>query len=62
MSAKKRNRVKDLVVYEIDQKTDKITGTVRAASGIMTSDNEKSLLKIDLYDVRIENSRSAGAR
>jgi lipopolysaccharide export system permease protein len=51
---KNRNRVRDLVVYEVDKHTDKITGTVRADSGIMSSDNEKSLLKIDLFDVRIE--------
>ncbi len=51
---KNHNRVRDLVVYEIDEKTDKITGTVRAQSGIISSDKEKSLLKIDLFDVRIE--------
>ncbi|MEA2068925.1 MAG: LptF/LptG family permease, partial [Verrucomicrobiota bacterium] len=51
---KNRNRVRDLVVYEVDKESGKITGTVRAASGIMTADKEKSLLKIDLFDVRIE--------
>ncbi len=51
---KNGNRVRDLVVYEIDQATDKISGTVRAGSGIMTADDEARLLKIDLFDVRIE--------
>ncbi|MEE9367495.1 MAG: LptF/LptG family permease [Pontiella sp.] len=51
---KNGNRVRDLVVYEVDRKTDKISGTIRAGSGIITSDKEKSLLKIDLFDVRIE--------
>ncbi|VGO15611.1 hypothetical protein PDESU_04196 [Pontiella desulfatans] len=50
---KNRNRVKDLIVYEVDKKG-KVTGTVRADSGIMTVDKEKALLKIDLFDVRIE--------
>lgn len=51
---KNNNRVKDLVVYEIDRDTGKISGTVRADSGIISSDTKKSLLKIDLFDVRIE--------
>ncbi len=48
------NRVRDLVVYEIDKKTGAVTGTIRAGSGIMTADKQKGELKIDLFDVRIE--------
>ncbi len=51
---KNGNRVRDLVVYEIDEDTDKISGTVRAGSGIMSANKEKSVLKIELFDVRIE--------
>jgi len=51
---KNGNRVRDLVVYEIDKDTDKISGTVRAGSGIMSADKDAALLKIDLFDVRIE--------
>lgn len=51
---KNRNRVKDLVVYEVDKKSKKVTGTVRAGSGIMTADVENAILKIDLFDVRME--------
>jgi lipopolysaccharide export system permease protein len=51
---KNRNRVKDLVVYEVDRDSGEITVTVRAESGILTADREKALLKIDLFDVRIE--------
>jgi lipopolysaccharide export system permease protein len=51
---KNRNRVKDLVVYEVDKDSGKVSGTVRAASGIMSADAEKALLKIDLFDVRME--------
>ncbi len=51
---KNKNRVRDLVVYEVDKETGKVTGSVRAASGIMTADKEKAELKIDLFDVRIE--------
>ena len=49
-----RNRVRDLIVYEVDNATGEVTGSIRAASGIMTADKEKGLLKIDLYEVRIE--------
>lgn len=51
---KNKNRVRDLVVYEIDRETSEVTGSIRAASGIMTADKEKAELKIDLFDVRIE--------
>ncbi len=51
---KNRNKVKDLVVYEVDKDSGEINATVRADSGVMTSDRENSLLKIDLFDVRIE--------
>ncbi len=51
---KNKNRVRDLVVYEIDRETDEVTGSIRAGSGIMTADKEKGELKIDLFDVRIE--------
>ncbi len=51
---KNKNRVRDLVVYEVDRETSKVTGSIRADSGIMTADKETSELKIDLYDVRIE--------
>ncbi|MCK4563345.1 MAG: LptF/LptG family permease [Verrucomicrobia bacterium] len=51
---KNKNRVRDLVVYEVDKDTGKVTGSVRASSGIMTADKEKAELKIDLFDVRIE--------
>jgi lipopolysaccharide export system permease protein len=51
---KNRNRVRDLIVYEVDQDSGEVTAGIRAASGIMTADKEQGLLKIDLYDVRIE--------
>lgn len=51
---KNRNRVRDLIVYEVDKDTGKITATIRAESGILTADEEKALLKIDLFNVRIE--------
>lgn len=51
---KNKNRVRDLVVYELDKETGEVTGSVRAGSGIMTADREKAELKIDLFDVRIE--------
>ncbi len=51
---KNKNRVRDLVVYEVDKETGEVTGSVRAGSGIMTADKEKAELKIDLFDVRIE--------
>ncbi len=51
---KSRNRVRDLVVYEVDKESGKVTGSVRAASGMLSADKQKALLKIDLSDVRIE--------
>jgi len=51
---KNKNRVRDLIVYEIDKESGAVSGTVRAGSGIMTADKEKAELKIDLFDVRIE--------
>ncbi|HSR88592.1 MAG TPA: LptF/LptG family permease, partial [Pontiella sp.] len=39
---------------EVDEDDGKVTGTIRADSGIMTVDKENALLKIDLFDVRIE--------
>jgi lipopolysaccharide export system permease protein len=50
---KSRNRVRDLVVYEVDKETGAVTGSIRAGSGVMTADKEKAELKIDLFDVRI---------
>jgi lipopolysaccharide export system permease protein len=51
---KNGNRVRDLIVYEIDKKDGTVSATVRAGSGIMTADKEQAELKIDLFDVRIE--------
>lgn len=51
---KKNNRVRDLVVYEVDEDSSRVSGTIRADSGILSSDEDKGLLKIDLFDVRIE--------
>lgn len=51
---KNKNRVRDLVVYQIDKDTGKVVQSVRAASGIMTADKDKAELKIDLFDARIE--------
>jgi lipopolysaccharide export system permease protein len=51
---KNKNRVRELIVYEVDEDSGKVTGTIRADSGIMTADRENALLKIDLFDVRIE--------
>ncbi|VGO20194.1 LptF/LptG family permease [Pontiella sulfatireligans] len=51
---KNKNRVRDLVVYQIEQDTGKITRSIRAGSGILSADSAKGLLKIDLFDVRIE--------
>ncbi len=51
---KNKNRVRDLIVYEVDKETGKITSSVRAESGIMTVDKEKAELKIDLFNVRGE--------
>ncbi len=51
---KNKNRVRDLIVYEIDRDTNEVTGSIRAESGIMTVDKEAAELKIDLFDVRIE--------
>ena len=51
---KNKNRVRDLVVYEVDKKSGEVTGSIRADSGIMTTDKERAELKIDLFDVRIE--------
>ncbi|WP_372806990.1 LptF/LptG family permease [Pontiella sp.] len=56
---KNGNRVKDLIVYEVDSKGE-VVRTVRADSGIMTTDQAKELLKVDLFDVRIEDSRKKG--
>jgi lipopolysaccharide export system permease protein len=50
---KNHNKVRDLVVYEVDKKTGLVTLSVRAKSGILTADKEKGELKIDLFDVRI---------
>ena len=51
---KNKNRVQNLIVYEVDKDTGKVTGTIRADSGILTADKENALLTIDLYNVRIE--------
>jgi lipopolysaccharide export system permease protein len=55
---KNRNRVKDLIIYDVDE-AGKITRTLRADAGIISSDVDKALLKIDLFDVRIEDFKSA---
>ena len=51
---KRGSKVKDLVVYEIDKDDGTIVSSVQAGGGILTVDKDKSELRIDLYDVRIE--------
>lgn len=51
---KHKNRVRDLIVYELDSDTGTVIRSTRAESGIMTADKDKGELKIDLFDVRIE--------
>lgn len=51
---KNKNRVRDLIVYEVDKETGEVTGAIRAGSGIMTADQKTAELKIDLFDVRME--------
>lgn len=51
---KNRNKVKDLIVYKVDKDSGEVTDTIRADHGIMTIDTEDMILKIDLFDVRIE--------
>jgi lipopolysaccharide export system permease protein len=53
---KNKNKVKDLIVYRVDRSTGEIQDTVRAESGIISVDKEAGVLKIDLYDVRIEEA------
>jgi lipopolysaccharide export system permease protein len=55
---KSRNRVKDLIIYDVDEQG-KISRTLRAASGVISADRENAVLKIDLFDVRIEDFGSA---
>jgi lipopolysaccharide export system permease protein len=56
---KNKNRVRDLVVYEVDKETGRVSGSIRAGRGILSADEGKGLLKIDLFDVRIEVPDSA---
>ncbi|MCF7847336.1 MAG: LptF/LptG family permease [Kiritimatiellales bacterium] len=49
---KQKNKVKDLIAYELGDGG--VQSSIRAASGVMSTDKERNLLKIDLYDVRIE--------
>ncbi len=55
---KNRNRVKDLIIYDIDDEG-KVVRTLRAEAGVLSTDEENALLKIDLFDVRIEDYKSA---
>jgi lipopolysaccharide export system permease protein len=52
---KNKNRVRDLVVYQIDEESGDVSRSFRASSGIITTDKERLELKVDLFDVRIEN-------
>lgn len=58
---KRQNKVKDLVVYEVDEDSGKVTSTLRADSGMLSVDEAKTELRIDLYDVRIEMSDAGKA-
>lgn len=51
---KNQNKVRDLVIYKTDEETGELTANIRAGSGILTTDREQGILKIDLYDVRSE--------
>lgn len=53
---KHRNKVKDLIVYKVDKNSGDVSDTIRADSGILTVDRENQILKIDLFEVRIEVS------
>ncbi|NCC50421.1 MAG: YjgP/YjgQ family permease [Spartobacteria bacterium] len=49
---KDKNKVKDVVVYEMEE--GQVKRNVRAKSGLITSDQTNRILKVDLYDVRID--------
>jgi len=49
---KQKNKVKDLIAYELGDSG--VRSSIRAGSGVTTTDKDRNLLKIDLYDVRIE--------
>jgi len=49
---KDKNMVKDVVVYELEK--GQVKRNVRAKSGVISSDATNRILKIDLYDVRID--------
>ena len=51
---KNKNRVRDLIIHELDKETGMIKRTVRARSGIMTADTKKGTLTVDLFNVRME--------
>jgi len=51
---KNKNRVRELIIHELDKKTGVIKRTIRARSGIMTADKEKGILRVDLFNVRME--------
>lgn len=51
---KDKNRVEELVVYEIEEETGQVHQTIRADSGIMTVDDQRTELRIDLTGVRSE--------
>ena len=55
---KNRNRVKDLIIYDVDDQG-KISRTLRAEAGIISADEDNAVLKIDLFEVRIEDYGTA---
>lgn len=64
IESKRKNEVKDVVVYEMDSKGKGVKRSVRAHSGTLTMVSD-TMLQVDLYDVRIdqpedEHRREAG--
>lgn len=51
---KHKNKVRDLIVYELDRDTGNVTACVRAGKGVLSANKEAALLNINLFDVRIE--------
>ena len=49
---KEGNNVKDVVVYELDERG--VKRSVRAKTGTINPDKEKNVLLVDLFDVRID--------
>ena len=55
IQSKKDNKVKDLIIYELNKNNESIKSCIQSKEGVLSLDKQNNQLLIELYDARIES-------